>query len=77
LEMEDVMATCEYSTSCCLLSKELANMPMTSEYIRANFCYGKFTACVRFNCSKSVGIDNVPVNLPTVSFKSPKCFCRM
>jgi hypothetical protein len=71
------MANCEYSTSCFFLTKNLVNMPKTSEYFRNKFCDGDFSACIRFKVLKSDGIDHVPDNLPPVRFKSPKCFCGM
>jgi len=57
-----VMASCEYSASCSFLTKEVVNMPKTSDYLRNKYCDGDFYACVLFN-SKSVGFDNVPDKL--------------
>jgi hypothetical protein len=57
------MANCEYSTSCSFLTKEVVDMPKTSNYLRNKYCDGDFHACVLFN-SKSVGSDNLTDKLP-------------
>jgi hypothetical protein len=58
------MANCEYSTSCSFLTKEVVDMPKTSDYVRNKYCDGDFHTCVLYNFSKSVGIENVPDKLP-------------
>ena len=72
MEVGGVMATCEYSTSCSFLIKEVVNMPKTSQFVRDKYCDGEFSTCVLFNSFKSAVIDIVPEKCPLGSLKSPK-----
>ena len=72
MEVGGGMATCEYSTSCSFLIKEVVNMPKTSKFIRDKYCDGEFSTCVLFNYFKSAVINNVPEKRHSVSIERPE-----
>lgn len=57
------MDECELTGGCIFFNDRMANMPAMADIYKQRFCQGSPLTCARFVLAKTIGRENVPVNL--------------
>jgi hypothetical protein len=57
------MADCVCLTTCSFFNDKMANMPLTSEWMKTQFCLADNSQCARYLIFSKLGKDRVPKDL--------------
>ena len=57
------MAECPSLAACPFFNEKMANMPATADRLKKRYCLDTFDKCARYQVSKGLGKDRVPITL--------------
>ena len=71
------MSTCDLVAQCPFFNDKMANMPISSEYIKLVYCRTDSSTCARYMVVRALGRERVPPDLfPSEMLRAKRIISR-